>query len=97
MIRPSHIMALAFAVLALSQPISQARAASATAGFAVTVRVANACEANGQCGTATVHVLGASSSAGSVPLVTPLAPTADRDAGQRIETSQSAGSVEIEF
>jgi len=90
-------MALAFAVLALGQPIGHAHAATATAGFAVTVRVANACEANGLCGAATVRVLGAITSAGSVPVVTPLAPTADRDAGQRIETSHGAGLVEIQF
>jgi hypothetical protein len=97
MIRTAHIMALSLAVLAVCQPVGHARAATAAAGFAVTVRVANACEANGLCGAATVRVLGASISAGTVPVVTPLAPTADRDAGQRIETSQGAGSVEIEF
>jgi len=95
MIRSSHIFGLALIALALCQTVGHAQAATASGSFAVTVRVANACETNAQCGTATVRVLG--TPVNSAMVVTPLAPTADRDAGQRIDTRQSKGPVEIDF
>jgi hypothetical protein len=77
-----------------------AQAATASAGFAVSIRVASVCEANGFCGAPIVHVVGTPANAGATgasAIVTPLAPTADRDAGQRIDTRQSTGSIQIDF
>lgn len=95
MIRRSHIFGLALFALAFSQTADHARAATASGSFAVSIRVASVCEANGLCGTALVHVVGTSA---TVPaLLTPLAPTADREAGERIDTHQANGPVEIDF
>jgi hypothetical protein len=93
--RSSHIWGFALLALAFSQSGGVAHAATASGSFAVSVRVANVCETNGQCGTATIRSLGSATIAAA--LVTPLAATADRAAGERIDTRQNVGPVEIDF
>jgi hypothetical protein len=100
MSRLSHLSGIALLALALGQAGGHAHAATASTGFAVTVRVASLCEANGLCGGPLIRVLDASgrapiATAGT--LVTPLGPTADSAAGQRIDMRQSAGPIEIDF
>jgi hypothetical protein len=107
MFRSSKLVGLAaLTLLVLGQSVTHAHAATASAGFAVSVRVAAMCEAAGACGTAAIHQLDASGhvSATGVPTaasvtVTPLAPNADSVAGQRIDTPKgvSNGPVEVVF
>jgi hypothetical protein len=101
MTRPLRLIGFALLALAFGQVGGTAHAATASTSFAVSVRVASVCEASGLCGGAVIRILDASGHAAALipagALVTPLAATADRDAGERIDTRQNNGPVEIDF
>jgi hypothetical protein len=91
----SKIWGHALFLLAFSQSTGHAQTKTGSDGFAVSNRVASACEASGLCGTATIRMFGIPVSTGVI--VTPLAPTADQKPGHRIDTGGSTGTVEIDF